>query len=811
MKFFGAPLACMVVALVLASPFAAAAQPRPATAAAPANGRVLLVVIDRIGIDDIANAGDSIPNIRRLMSAGGLGLMNARARFGPYSLENYVVIGAGGRVQGTDHASLAYNTGEIVTVPPSGPVSAGEVYKELTGISPPPGSVVNLAIESIIELSKTAQSTSSAGLMGKCLADSGRKVSVLGNADYINTPSLITALVPGTKKKDPFPAPEVAPGGIVPQRQISCISMDERGIAAGDVSDTFSTLRPGASDLETDFDKLTSAVGAALIHSDFVAVDMGETSRVDQKSGLVPDSRLVRERAAALARCDAALGRMMASVDLSRDLVIVCTPTPTKVMVADNDLFTPLIIAGPGFARGGSLNSTTTRRNGLVSNYDIAPTVLDFLNTAVPAEMEGAPISTVAKGTSVAALQAFRDKAGYLPDVRGPYISVFVYATIGILVLLMVLIWMDASRLMGHLSIWFTLLFCLLWLPVVYLVLPLFTIRLPAATAALAGFMDLALGILTVAVMMLFSRRSAARANGTGEAMQVAVPGAIAAVMVVTLLAIAADPLLGSRMISFSPFGATIAGGGRYYGIGNIYMGIALGAAIVLACVVPTLLRRLAAWKQFAVAAAILFVTIAVISSSQLGAKVGGLLTGVVAATVTLAGFSKASPGWKRWAVSVALVLAFLLVFFASEMLLPGPASHAGKLVSRVQARGASDLWAVISRKLQVDWKLFWTSTWRLLFFASIAFGLLWFRKPSVYKAVSSRYPMMRVAWWGLTATVVAGIAFNDTGIETAGALALYFVVPTMILFLVVMSLHRDVSKSLETDGATPGPDKAGP
>ena len=176
MKFLGATLACVLVALILASPFAAAAQPGTA---APTNGRVLLVVIDRIGIDDIAAAGNSIPNIRRLMSAGGTGLMNARARFGPYSLENYAVIGAGGRVQGTDHAALAFNTDVNVTVPPSRPVSAGAVYKGLTGTSPPAGSVVNLAIEAIIEASKSAQSTSSAGLLGTCLADAGKKARVV--------------------------------------------------------------------------------------------------------------------------------------------------------------------------------------------------------------------------------------------------------------------------------------------------------------------------------------------------------------------------------------------------------------------------------------------------------------------------------------------------------------------------------------------------------------------------------------------------------------------------------------------------------
>lgn len=48
--------------------------------AANESGKVLLVVIDRIGIDDLAVDGPGLPNLRMLMENGATGLMNVRVR-----------------------------------------------------------------------------------------------------------------------------------------------------------------------------------------------------------------------------------------------------------------------------------------------------------------------------------------------------------------------------------------------------------------------------------------------------------------------------------------------------------------------------------------------------------------------------------------------------------------------------------------------------------------------------------------------------------------------------------------------------------
>lgn len=73
-------------------------------------GKVVLVIIDRIGLNDIIDARP--PNIDYLISRGGTGLMNARVKYDEYGLGSYLVIGAGGRALGADHAGLAFDSTE---------------------------------------------------------------------------------------------------------------------------------------------------------------------------------------------------------------------------------------------------------------------------------------------------------------------------------------------------------------------------------------------------------------------------------------------------------------------------------------------------------------------------------------------------------------------------------------------------------------------------------------------------------------------------------------------------------------------------
>src|SRR5207245_9121764 len=86
----------------------------------------------------------------------------------------------------------------------------------------------------------------------------------------------------------------------------------------------------------------------------------------------------------------------------ARMRVIVVGASPSRGMLPRNDELTPIVMADgtPAtlFSRHGpmhSLTSDTTRRDGVVSNEDVAPTILSFFHIPVPSDMNGAVIRTI--------------------------------------------------------------------------------------------------------------------------------------------------------------------------------------------------------------------------------------------------------------------------------------------------------------------------------------------------------------------------------------------------------------------------------
>src|SRR5207237_4575368 len=108
-----------------------------------------------------------------------------------------------------------------------------------------------------------------------------------------------------------------------------------------------------------------------------------------------------------LVRFDHLLGEMLASVDPTRDAVMVIGPTdphgPSQLTVAS--------LRAPGITPGLAVSSFT-RRPGFVSIVDIGPTILDAFHVAAPDSMEGRPIERGRTGGS------FTDRRKFLADAN---------------------------------------------------------------------------------------------------------------------------------------------------------------------------------------------------------------------------------------------------------------------------------------------------------------------------------------------------------------------------------------------------------
>lgn len=742
--------------------------------------RVMLVIIDRIGLDDITES--DAPNILRLAGDGCVGLMNARVKYDAYGLGSYLVIGAGGRALGGPNVGLAFNSSERLETAQGEYIEAEDVYRSRTGQDAPGGSVVNLFIEEMKKKSDHYLATSQPGLMGQALRDSRRKVGLLGNADSLSSCDSVEAGYRAGTAAAPMD-PGICSAGTFLHREASCVAMDADGVVGtGDVSGDLYRCSADCTGLSTDFEVLTGKATAMFPALDVLVVDMGQTSRVDQQADFYADDTLDDCRAYSLRECDRALGTLLDLVDLSRDLVIVCTPTPTREMISEGDLLTPLVIAGPGFEAGNRLRSSTTRRTGLVSNFDIASTILEFFGIDTPVEMSGRPLTAGTSESDLEGLEHFRDKAMAASNSRKTMVRLYVISAIIILLLFLLVILIREDLVRNHRFFWTLVLLAILAGPLAYLLVPLFGNPYLYKSIPIAVLGSLLLGFAALMSQGKGGRLSGGHEGGTASPVirpMLLLSGA-------TLLFVLLDPLLGSPLMTFSAFGSDVMLGDRYYGIGNLYMGIAIGSALLFTCLATDALRDTLdrPWKRYLPAVAVLGLTAVFLGSPRIGANVGGLITAAAAFSVTLIKLNGKRFGWKGVVTLVVILVLCVTGLLLADALLPGSASHAGRLVSRVEGEGISALMSQIGRKVSANWSLALASNWRLLLLLTIISGLILNWRYGMFGRVKDEYPSLGAGFYGMAVGLVIALLLNDSGIEPAAILSVFLFVPYFLLLI---------------------------
>lgn len=787
---------CAALALLLLLSWSSClAAPAPAVAD-QSGGKVLVVVIDRIGLNDITPA--TTPNMMKLMAKGSFSLMNARVKYDAYGLGSYLVIGAGGRALGGLNIGLAFNFDERLRTSDNGSIKAGDIYDARTGLNAPSTDVVNLYIEEMIKKSDTPQASSTPGLMGQTLRDGHKKIAVVGNADsLIPTSPVEIPPVAGQQALQPTAGIELAQtpatGGRSAyslssfiHREVQTIAMDDRGaVPGGDVGESLVGPYTKRNGVKTDFAALERQIAALLPSTDVTVVDTGETSRVDEQSDFYTDHALARARASALRDSDRSLGRMAAMLDLNKDLLIVCTPTPTRRMILKGELLTPLVVAGKGFDKGGQLHSPTTRRTGLVSNYDIAPTIIGFEGLKAPSEMDGRAVTPAGSSTDLAGLTEFRDNAVSASNSRKVMVRVFVITSMCIIGLFFLVILAREDLIRRHPYFWSIALLALLAGPFVWLAVPAIGSVPQALLVTVAVCASIILGGLA-----LLLRDRQPDAEGTRISAVLLKP--VMALSGFTLLLIMLDIILGSPLMSFSAFGSDAVLGDRYYGIGNLYMGFAIGTAVVFTCVAVQLrdkglLSRLhmdQPWKRYTFAAVVLGVTTLIIGFSKFGANVGGLIAALLAALVTVLRLEGKPMTVKRVAIVIVILVVCVGGLVLVDALMPGSASHAGRAISKIGGNGVGAAFSQVSRKLATNWMLTFTSIWRLLLLFGVIAWLVFNWRFGVLKFVKRNYPYLNAGFWGLVVGLIASWIFNDSGIEATSAISVFLFVPYFLMLV---------------------------
>ena len=722
-------VAAILVALGFAVPSCWASNSRQIAA---------MVVFEGISVEQMIEW--DIPEYRSLVAAGAVGLMNNKTPTAQTLQNNAVTFSAGTRATAQNYACSGFNFNELVERE-----RAHVLLERNTGNTAPEGSVVQISLASIERLNSEQRYQVTPGLLGRMLQDACVDTVVLGNSDSASKRSRIAVT----------------------------IAMNNKGwVTCGDVGEK--TLIPDESrpcGVRSNYEYFLDYVSRLSRGRHFVVIEAGDLGRANAvETDLSPEQHEHFKRLAAQDTCRFACDLDKALRESTGDyLLIVVSAAPCATDYASGNRLTPVVITGSN-VDPGLLTSASTRRDGLITNLDIAPSVLRRFRIKPDSSMIGSAINTVRSEHPLESLAAMNSRMVTTFNARVPVLIGYVVVVAGctMLAVLAAILLKSPSNM---LAVFVTrrkfvevLMVAVMVAPTAFLVAPGLGILGKGPTAAF-----LALSSLATAYLL---RRWMADAR--------LVFAAVGAIVVAPLCA---DLLMHGRLLRMSILGYDSIAGIRFYGIGNESAGVLIGGTLLG---VYSLLdyagkvRRL----HIALAAVLCVAVVVLIGSPSNGTNFGGMLTALAAFGFALAK-TRGSGSWKKAALWTALAGIGLLALLMAANVLVDPAnqSHIGRALSVVGEGDTGSFADTAIRKWAMNLALIKRSVWTYAL-ASLGIGLavlFWRAMDNIRSALSCRR-LMNAGLAGIVVTCVVGFAVNDSGISLAATAMPYLAIPLMFI-----------------------------
>ncbi len=693
-----------------------------------ADRKLIIAVLDRVTWHDLLADDVEAPVMRGLAEDGAVGLMSVRTARGAGG--GYLTIGAGSRASGPASTKRTNVEGyALQNTEKENGVPASQAFKSYTGWPAGDNVILHLGMGALLRHNSRAVYPLRLGLLGGTLRRAGLRVACIGNAD---TAEAI-------------------------HREIVCVAMDEQGLVQ--LGSVGSGLLEGNPSLPyrrtTNVESFVSTFRRVASPADVIVLELGETSRVEEYAQLMSTSAARAARKRAIERADRLLGRVLERLPRDEWAVMVLTPNARK-LDADESLaaLTPVIFYAPG-EEAGILTSPSTRRAGLVVNTDVAATVLEYFGVEIPRDLVGQPMARKAvegEGLERVAEDIARHDVSEtarrwffraVPAIS----SIVLWATAFLLVL-----GERAPR----------------WTRKVARGLLGVALSLPAAMLLVSlrpmAAYEVVLAVASTSVLIAF-------VGGwlTGWRSGHVLP----AVAVVGLLAY--DLLKSQTMLLWSPFSYSAAAGARFYGLGNEYAGVLLGAVLMAAAGLLSR-RELGSWVERMLMALVLVGIVALVGSPTWGANLGMALGCALGFGVFALYLWRSRPSVGDVAVVLALSLALGAATIAVGVLVQGAeASHIGRWMVRLQARDWTAMLEIAGRKLSMNWLLVRVSLWTGAALAGLAVltAAVLARPPALLSELKER-PWLVPAVTACLVGAAASFLLNDSGIISAALILLY-------------------------------------
>lgn len=696
--------------------------------------KVVVFGMPHLSWDDVGTG--QAPNLDRLVAEGASAATSVRTRSArPGTTEGYATLGAGTRVAADDLAGFAFDA----DAPLEGG-TAGQALARRTG-GEAVGEVAVVGGPATVALNRGRYLSSSPGALADALHRGGRRTAVINNAD--------TGYVPADRPSLLRPA--------------AAALMDGAGsVDFGRVGRELLMPEPGAPfGYQAAPGVVLDELERSLAVADVVLVDPGDLDRAAEFAPLAQPAVADAARRAAIAHTDRLLGEVRRRLAADTLLIVVSVTPPGQEW-----RLTPTVVAGAG-VENGYLHSPSTRRAGVVTITDIAPTVLHALGLPKPGGMIGQPLRYRPGPVELGEFRRLDRDAAYRERIYRGLTIAFIVLQAALYLLAMIAF----GRLGGVGRASRPLRMVVLGIAAYPLATFLFRAIPDVAALGAAG-----MGVLLAIDALVVAVASRARRHPLSP---------LSWILAATVAVLCLDVATGARLQTSSLLGYSLHTAARFTGLGNTAFATLAATTVLFGAIHVAYARRR---REALVAVALLFAFVILIDGAPaLGSDVGGILTLVPVFGLTLLALAGRRLG-ARAVVAAGVVALFALALATGVDLLRPPSSrtHLGRLVDDIGTEGVSAFTTTVSRKLAVNFRTY-RSPWSWTVVIVSLYMLYFLGWTRGWGDILPRGSALRAGVVGALGAGLLGYALNDSGVVVT-ALVFVYLGP----FLTLVALRRN-------------------
>lgn len=654
------------------------------------------------------------PALWSLKDRGGIGLLNTVTGGERTTKNGCATISAGKLAVGSSNANQNFAPAELVDGE-----KAGDIFARNTGISP---SADNALVSSIAVIRKNNQALNLGipGQLGDELHAAGYHTAVIGNSDRPNYTS----------------------------RPSSLMIMDSRGI----VDHAFISEAASKPNHQRSFPAQSNYPQMLKAYQQFksdelVLFEFGDLSRLESMYSLFGKARYQKERKLILSQIDNSIGKIITELP-GKCCIYIISPSPSRNSFVPSALLTPVIMVKPGFT--GTLTSHSTRHEGVVLSTNLKNSILNCLDPSKPES-----IFSTLNPDSYQVLKKLNQREVFSYVNQTWLLTIIIGLSFFILLLAMLQISQRREGLSSRLML-------------------LFALALPLSLL-LIGLFDVFERKQFILLFLLINSGVAGLSWLLGKTFRI---NPLLPILATTIVVIAVDLFFHNTLIGNSIMSYRVISGARYYGLGNEYMGVLVGAGISLA----TLIKNNTAPGKGQLFTAVLFILITfLIAYPRFGIDVGGAITACIGLGYTYLIFKPKSIKIGLKKIIFLFLSAITLVIAMAIIDLKQPAefrSHLGNSILLIRGGGLNELFNIILRKTHMQLRVMSYSGlgWILLLLMGLATSFMLKPKHRIWQ-LKNQFPIIYKGLLGLLLSAIVAILFNDSGITSAANLLLYFLV----------------------------------